>query len=303
MAVVNKDGRAYDVWLAFSTTTPLANGETYDSGYISLVGQTQVQTSVLSDVDGTITINFCNDTGAPAGSPEGEHFGVDITRTLTIPYVGGSGFQMFAAPAFTPFVRYRFTADAAGQTDFLFDTKITRHAIQPQLLGVEAFISPAMSSELVRSVLVGKTGAGNYSNVSVVETTNDTGTFNALNVVAGARPSQLTGRTPVSIMLDRTASGLDYTVTSGKTLYITDVYLSVQNSATNSEGRVNLRDGTTVAGNIIHPLLIEESGTSVTAVTTVCCSLLEPMEFSTGVYTEEAAGTLLITGMLKGYEE
>lgn len=303
MAVVNKDNRAYDVWLAFSTTDLLGDGETYDSGYISLVGQTQVQTSVLSDVDGTITINFCNDSGAPAGDPRGEHFGVDITRTLTIPYVGGSGFQMFAAPAFTPFVRYRFTADAAGQTDFLFDTKITRHAIQPQLLGVEAFISPSMSSQLSRSVLVGKNGAGVYSNVSVVETTNDTGTFNALNVVAGARPSQLTGRTAVSIVVDRTASGLDYTVTSGKTLYITDVFLSIQNTATNSEGRVNFRDGLTVAGGIALPVLIEESGTSVTAVTTVTDAFVEPLQFTTGVFTEENAGTLLITGVLKGYEE
>lgn len=303
MSVVNKNNLAYDAWLAFSTTALLGDGETYDSGYISLRGQTQVQTSVLSDVDGTIVINFCNDSGAPAGSPEGEHFGVDITRTLTVPYVGSSGFQMFAAPAFTPFVRYRFTADAAGQTDFLFDTKLTRSAIQPQLLGVDSFISPSMSAQLSRSVLVGLNGGGTYSNVSVVETTNDTGTFNALNTISAARPSELTGRTAVSIVVDRTASGLDYTITAGKTLYITDVFLSIQNSSTADEGRANFRDGTTIAGAITLPVLIEESGGSVTAVTTITDAFVEPLEFTTGVYTEENSGTLLITGVLKGYEE
>jgi len=303
MATVNKDNRAYDVWRAFSTTDLLGDTETYDSGYISLIGQTQVQTSVLSDVDGTIVVDFCNDSGAPAGSPQGEHADVDITRTLTIPYVGGSGFQMFAAPAFTPFVRYRFTADAAGQTDFLFDTKVTRHAIQPQLLGVDAFISPSMASQLGRSILVGENSSGVFSNVSVAQTTNDTGTFSALQTVSGARPSQIPGRTAVSIVLDRTASGLDYTVTTNKTLYITDIFLSIQNAATNSEGRVNLRDGTTIAGDIVMPVLIEESGASVTAVTTTTVNFVEPLEFTTGVFTEENAGTLAITGVMKGYEE
>jgi len=121
-----------------------------------------VQTDVLSDVDGTITIDFVQDSG-----------GTDILRTLTIPYTGGDGYQFFSAPAFTPYVRYRFTADEAGQTDFYFDTKALRVALSPQILGVDAFISPKMVSSLNRSVISGKTEGGSiYNNVNIGVTDN-----------------------------------------------------------------------------------------------------------------------------------
>lgn len=142
--------------LAFSTFAVLGNGATYDSTVLDLSTYTQVQTHVLSDVDGTIVVDFVRDSG-----------GTDILRTLTIPYVGGSGYQVFAAPAFTPYVRYRFTANEAGQTDFYFDTKFLRTALSPQVLGTEAFISSQMTSTLNRSVLVGKTDGGVYTNVPV----------------------------------------------------------------------------------------------------------------------------------------
>ena len=148
--------------IAFSTYALLGNGATYDSGVISLIGYTQVQTDVLSDVDGTITIDFVRDDA-----------GADILRTLTIPYVGGSGYQMFSAPAFTPYVRYRFTADEAGQTDFYFDTKVLTTAVSPQVLGADAFISPRMVSTLTRSILVGRTlGGESYSNVGITANNN-----------------------------------------------------------------------------------------------------------------------------------
>jgi hypothetical protein len=138
-------------YIAFSTTTLLTNGQTYDSGVLSLLGYTQVQTDVLSNVNGTIVIDFCVDA---AGS--------DIARTLTIPYSGGSGFQLFSAPAFTPYVRYRFTCDAAGQTDFFFDTKFMNQALSPQILGADAFIANTMTTVLNRSIITGKTEGGGY---------------------------------------------------------------------------------------------------------------------------------------------
>lgn len=140
-------------YIAFSNTSILANGEFYDSGVVSLVGYTQVQTDVLSDKNGTILIQFCTDAG-----------GTDVARTLTIPYVGGSGFQMFSAPAFTPYVKYRFTVTESGQSDFYFDTKLLTKALSPQVLGADAFISSTMASTLTRSIIVGKTQGGNYWN-------------------------------------------------------------------------------------------------------------------------------------------
>ena len=148
--------------VGFSTSDLLENGATYDSGVLSLVGYTQVQSHILSDVDGTVVIDFIRDSA-----------GTDILRTLTIPYTGGSGYQTFAAPAFTPYVRYRFTADEAGQSDFYFDTKFLTKSVNGQLLGVDAFISPLMVSQLNRSVLVGRTSGNYYANVAIEPVTNE----------------------------------------------------------------------------------------------------------------------------------
>lgn len=143
-------------YIAFSTTTLLTNGQTYDSGIISLVGYTQVQTDVLSNKNGNIVIDFCTDL---AGS--------DIARTLTIPYVGGSGYQMFSAPAFTPYVRYRFTVTETGQSDFYFDTKLLTKALSPQILRLDAYINDAMSATVGRSIVTGKTEGSYWSSVGI----------------------------------------------------------------------------------------------------------------------------------------
>jgi len=143
--------------IAFSTSALLGSGATYSSGVLSLIGYTQVQTDVLSNVNGTVTISFLEDAA-----------GTVTLRTLTIPYVGGSGYQMFSAPAFTPYVKYQFTANAAGQTSFYFDTKFMTQALSGQVLGLDAFVSPSMVANLGRNILVGKTTGGNsYKNVNI----------------------------------------------------------------------------------------------------------------------------------------
>ena len=142
--------------IAFSTSVLLANGATYSSGVLSLIGYTQVQTNILSDVNGTVTVEFCEDSG-----------GATVLRTLTIPYVGGSGYQTFSAPAFTPHAEYQFTADEAGQAQFYFDTKFLTTALSGQVLGLNSFISPTMSANLGRNILVGKTGGDQYKNVGI----------------------------------------------------------------------------------------------------------------------------------------
>lgn len=154
----SSNGAIRSVGLGFQNSTPLANSATYDSGILSLEGYTQVQTHILSDVTGTMTVDFVRDAG-----------GIDILRTLTIPYTAAdlNKYQMFAAPAFTPYVRYRFQATGGNQSDFYFDTKFLTTALSPQLLGVDAFISPLMTSTLGRSVLVGKTQGNIYKNVAV----------------------------------------------------------------------------------------------------------------------------------------
>lgn len=276
----------------FQTTASLGAAGVFDSGIIDLRGWTQVDTRIVADQDGTIVIRWYSDAA-----------GLDEVRTLTIPYSAADGFQLFSAPAFTPFNRYIYTNGATPQGDFFFEQKLLRTALSPQILGVSSFIAGGMVTQLNRSVLVGADSGGAYNNVSVAPTTNAAGTFQNLQVVSGARPSQLPGRTPVRIVTDAiTVPTLEYTVTGGKVLYITDLVITVEQSA-NSLGQLLLRDGLTVAGAIVLPLFVPDPGAGATSVTTVTHTFSEPLAFSAGVFYDEAAGTLTMSGTLIGYEE
>lgn len=157
MSCININGEVPASYIAFSTTALLSNGQTYSSGVLSLIGWTQVQTDVVSDVTGTLTISFCEDSA-----------GANVLRTLTIPYAPSSGYQTFSAPAFTPYVKYEFTATQAGQTSFYYDTKFLSVPLSGQLLTLDAFISPQMTANVGRNILVGKTQGGNsYQNVNI----------------------------------------------------------------------------------------------------------------------------------------
>lgn len=121
--------------------------------------------------------------------------------------------------------------------------------------------------------------------------------------IAPNRPSQLSGRVFESVTLNGlTDNALVHTVTPGKIFYVTDIILSVDNSA-NSPGSFNLRDGLTVAGGIVLPLLVNEGPAGGTALTETSHSFLEPLEFNSGVFYEEVSGTLTASGILQGYEE
>jgi hypothetical protein len=278
--------------LGFQTSTLLTNAETYDSGILDMSTRTQVQTAILSDKDGTIVIDFIRDLA-----------GTDVLRTLTIPYTGGSGFELFSSVAFTPYVRYRFTCDEAGQTDFYFDTKFTNTSLSPQILDLTAFISPAMVASLGRNLIVGQDGNGSFSNVSVVETSNDAGTYHSMQVVNGARPSQLFGRTAVSIVVDGvSASSLLHTVTTDKTFYVTDINLTVDNSASVA-GVLKLENGIIAAQPVVSCYMIADPPGSASSNTIITHSFIEPLQFDTGVWLNESAGTLVVCGTINGYEE
>jgi len=277
--------------LGFQTATPLTNGEVYSSGVLDLRNYTQVETHVLSDKNGTIDISFIRDSA-----------GTDVLRTLQIPYVGGSGFKTFAAPAFTPYVKYEFTCDEAGQADFYYDTKFLTKSLSAQVLGVDDFIAPSMVTNLGRNIIVGQDGGGTFKNVTTVETTNDLGTYTSLQVVNGARPSELYGRTAVRVVSDSvTADGTQYTVTADKTLYVTDIIMSIEATTTS---QVDIEDGTAGGGTLLMPLRIPNSSGQSSAVTVVAHSFTEPVPFTTGIYFDiTTAGTVTISSLIVGYEE
>ena len=173
--------------LGFSTFDVLVSGATYSSGILDMSSYTQVQTDVTSDGSGTIDIEFIRDAA-----------GTDVVRELSIPYVGGSGFKMFSAPAFTPYVRYNFTSTTTGMTDFYFDTKFTTKSISGQILGMNDFIAGGMVANLGRNVLVGKNDAGNFNNVTTdnqnnlkVDTSNNRVTYDEFPVSEFTAISQL----------------------------------------------------------------------------------------------------------------
>ena len=145
---------------AFATTASLGAGATYDSSVDwdgDVNGYTQVQTEISSDEDGTLNIYFCSDSSF-----------VNVVRSLQIPYTGGSGYQFFAAPAFGNYIKYVYTNDGAPTgTSLYLTTKILTTALSPQLLTTDAFIAPAMVTELGRSITVGANPSGTLSNEKI----------------------------------------------------------------------------------------------------------------------------------------
>ena len=209
--------------LGFSTTSLLGNGATYDSTVLDLRTFTQVQTNVLSDVDGTIVVDFVEDSG-----------GTDVLRTLTIPYTGGSGYQTFSAPAFSPYVRYRFTADETGQTDFYFDTKFLRTSLSPQVLGADAFISPQMVTQLNRSILVGKTSGGAYNNVAIEPVSNALQVDIPRSAFGEVEVVEPTPVVQADFIYNVNADVVDSTVTGSGTVTQADSMVVLQTTATTS---------------------------------------------------------------------
>jgi hypothetical protein len=285
--------------VGFQTTDDLATGATFSSDVIDAQGYTQVQTHIVSDQDGTLGFKFCSTFDC-----SGTTVGVDgVERYLSVPYVADNGFQLYAAPAFTPYVQYTFENTGTGTTTQLFyETKLLTKALSGQLLGLDAFIAPAMVANLGRNIIAGVVGS-TFKNVNVAETTNDAGTYHNLHVVSGARPSQLPGRTPVKIVLDiSNTDTLVHTVAAGKTLYITDLNIFVENTA-NSSARINLVNSTGATTPIIYPIILADSGSQASANIVNGHTFTEPLEFDTGVYVDTVTGTNEIVGILNGYEE
>lgn len=279
--------------VAFVTNTPLGIGGTFTTGILDLRGYQQVSTAIVSNQNGTATFEFMSDS---IGT---------VVRTLNITYLASTGFQLLSAPAFTDYVRYSYTNGAVAQTTFHYETKFLTGALSGQLLPLNSPVAGGMVANLGRNVIVGQKGiGGTFENVSVTETLNDSGTFHNLNVVSGARPSQLTGRLKVAEVVNYiTVSTLQRTITAGKTFFVTDLLLTIDNSDTGSAGRVNLRDGLTVAGAIVLPIIIQEAISSGSSTQVYIHTFLEPIEFSTGLFIEEGVGINTIAGTIIGYEE
>lgn len=163
--------------VGFQTTANLASGATFSSDVIDAQGYTQVQTHVVCDNDGTLGFKFCS-TPDCSGTTVGQN---GVERYLSVPYLASTGFQLYSAPAFTPYVQYTFTNGGTGTTTQLFyETKLLTKSLSGQLLGVNSFISPSMVGNLVRSVATGKQPDGDFVN-AVADGTGFVTTSNLLS--------------------------------------------------------------------------------------------------------------------------
>lgn len=141
--------------LLFTTTTPINNGVTYDSGVLDVRYFSQVQTHVNASHDGSMVFIFCSDA-----------LGTNVVRSITVPYTASEGFKLFSAPCFSDYVQYKFTNNSGSdQTSFLWETKALTSALSAQVLDMTSFISPAMTANLNRSVIVARNSTGTYNNV------------------------------------------------------------------------------------------------------------------------------------------
>jgi hypothetical protein len=140
--------------LAFNTTALLGAGGGFTSPIIDIRGIKQVQTNVLSDVDGTMDFIFYSDALA-----------ADEVRKVTVPYTASNGYQLFGAPKFASYVVYKYKNGATPQGDFFFETWLYNEALSAQVLGAESFIAPSMTASLTRTIGVGKTPDGIYKNL------------------------------------------------------------------------------------------------------------------------------------------
>jgi hypothetical protein len=279
----------------FRTSALLNDGVSYVSNVLDIMEATQIDTRVVADQDGTMTFDFLAEDKTT------------VLRTLTVPYVAADGFQLYSAPAFTPYVRYTFLNDSGVNQSgpFYFETKILTTALSPQVLRLDGNLFDSMVASVDRSVLAGKElGGTSYENLNITGFTNNAGTQYSLTVVEGARPSLVKGRTRFSKAVDATADSLFHTVTGGQKLYVTDLVLSFNNDSAAAKAKVEFQDGIVVGGTNRFSFLVREATAGESAVTTISHHFHEPLEFSTGVWLEfTGTGPLDLQGVLCGYEE
>jgi hypothetical protein len=279
---------------ANSSQTTLGISESFVGDWVNVSGfhgiTVLVDGTSAGTADGTLVMEFSHD-------------GVTANRTISIPVADVTA----AAPRTLGVVAeyFRVTYDNGTTATTSFDLQTMFHTVQVSLVSrLDQALAGNEDVANVRSVLMGQDPSGNFGNVAITETTNDAGTYQNLNVVSGARPSQLAGRVKKSIIMDSVAaSALQYTVTAGKTLYITDLLISVINTANGTDGDLKFEDGTIAAQPVVLPLRSPEAPTGGTGTVEITHTFAEPLEFDTGVWYNEAAGTLIVSGVLIGYEE
>ena len=118
------------------------------------------------------------------------------------------------------------------------------------------------------------------------------------------RPSEKEGRTYIQrAQTNLTASTDIYTVTPGKTLYITNLFLSTINTSTTSASRIEVVDGGD-SGELVASMILPVSiALALSPYETTDNVYEEPYRFQNKVRVVEAIGTATFSISFNGYEE
>ncbi len=140
-----------------------------------------------------------------------------------------------------------------------------------------------------------------YNNIQDIAKNTDT-----LANLNGVRPDQYPGRTykianAASLPLT-TSNSLLYTVTSGKTLWLTSIILTAINASTSADGSIVIKDNNTTILPVILPSqsTIEGAGEPTIFIN---LSLIQPLKFTSAVNIASPTGSLTISVLIIGYEE
>ncbi|HEX4918059.1 MAG TPA: hypothetical protein VFV43_09205 [Limnobacter sp.] len=242
----------------------------------------------------TVEETSATNPGAPGPNDVMRILPVTINGSL----VGGQATFSFGAPLELTNVRLKFTdLTGSGGTIKIVSRK---QGVYPEssMIPAGSQVDPRTKVKPVKAIFSGLSdvaGAG-YQDGKV--TSNG-----SLYIVPGARIDQVAGRTrPVVVTEGRTASGVAYTVPSGKKLVCHNVSGSITNSAANTAGRFRVRDG--LAGELKYSFGLRASGgvAGLESGSFRDDSDL-PKIFLTNVYIEIVSGTLNVDAIFDAYLE
>jgi hypothetical protein len=148
-AYVNTRQDGYVLFIDGSLNLP------YLSSILDTDGYTQIQTDVFSDVSGTLTGTWYNDSNQTT-----------TMRTFAFPYNASRTLESFSSPVFARYLTYGFSADGSAQA-FNLGLKFLTKSLSGQVLGTTSTVVGSMVANLGRNILMGQDKASNFKNVPI----------------------------------------------------------------------------------------------------------------------------------------
>lgn len=137
------------------TNTPLANGESFDTGVMDLDSYPFLATEIFSDQNGNATATWYSDAA-----------GLVPVRTFPLPYESVDDIKILGVDRITQYLRIVYTNDSGSdQTVFHFKFRVQVEPFSGQFVPLGSFIPETALATVNRSVIMGLDVNGVYQNV------------------------------------------------------------------------------------------------------------------------------------------